>query len=107
MAQFIVRGSLELGDVPFEDCAHICNCTECCYNLQEGNLYHPSRHKQVGTEHGAAEERGIRWGNSQLCGDQIEVLAEVQAQLVVQAQLSTAITTMKPQPQDQLQLAKF
>lgn len=45
----------------------------------------------------------MRWGNSQLCGDQIEVLAEVQAQ--VQAQLSTAITTMKPQ--DQLQLAEF
>lgn len=105
MAQFIVRGSLELGDVPFEDCAHICNCTECCYNLQEGNLYHPSRHKQVGIEHGAAEERGMRWGNSQLCGDQIEVLAQVQAQLVVQAQLSTAITAMKPQ--DQLQLAEF
>lgn len=36
------------------------------------------------------DERGIRWGNSQLCGDQIEVLAEVQAQLVVQSQLSTA-----------------
>lgn len=103
MAQFIVQGSLELGDVPFEDCAHICDCTECCYNLQEGNLYHPSRHKQVGIGHGAAEEKGMRWGNSQLCGDQIEVLAEVQAQ--VQAQLSTAITTMKPQ--DQLQLAEF
>lgn len=47
----------------------------------------------------------MRWGNSQLCGDQIEVQAQVQAQLVVQAQLSTAITTMKPQ--DQLQLAEF
>ena len=41
----------------------------------------------------------MRWGNSQLCGDQIEVQAQVQAQL------STAITTMKPQ--DQLQLAEF
>lgn len=61
--------------------------------------------KAQASGHGAAEERGMRWGNSQLCGDQIEVQAQVQAQLVVQAQLSTAITTMKPQ--DQLQLAEF